>query len=70
MGLLGLGAFLLYHRVHPELASGGWIANLRGLWGAPLGFGAVVVVHAMDVLRNRRTVLRILDKLHSDTGWD
>lgn len=65
-GLLGFGSFLLYHRMHPELAAEKWISDLRGLWGAPLGFGIVVVVHALDVARNRCTVLRILSTLQSE----
>lgn len=67
-GLIALGSFLLYHQLHPELDQETWISNLRSLWGAPLGFGAVVVIHALDVVRNRRTILRILRRGVGEDG--
>lgn len=60
-GLLGLGLFLAYHRYRPDPAPAPWIASLNPFWGAPLGFGVVVLLHALDVARDRRTLLRLLE---------
>lgn len=65
-GLISLGVFLSYQRLPPGLAENSWVSGVRGLWAVPLGFGIVVLIHAFDVGRNRRTILRILSKLQSE----
>ncbi len=61
VGLLGLGLFLACHRYRPDPAPAPWIASLRPFWGVPLGFGVVVLLNALDVARDRRTLLRLLE---------
>ncbi|MCX7750948.1 MAG: hypothetical protein N2320_05370 [Candidatus Bipolaricaulota bacterium] len=62
LGLVGFGLFLAYHRFQEGPAAVEWVARLAPFWGAPLGFGVVVLVHALDVARDRRTLLRLLDR--------
>ncbi len=67
LGLVGLGLFLAYERFRPGLPPVDWVARLRPFWAAPLGFGVVVLVHALDVVRDRRTLLRLLGGSRSPT---
>ena len=62
-GFVALGGYLLWQKMHPGGANPPWLAELGMVWVAFVGFGWVVWVHAFDVWRDRRTILRVLSKL-------
>ncbi len=69
-GFVALGIFLYWQKLHPAGATPPWLAELGAVWVVALGFGIVVWVHAFDVGRDRRTILRILTKLQATTRED
>lgn len=62
-GFVALGGFLGWQKLHPAEAHPPWLAELGVEWMVALAFGVVVWVHALDVWRDRTTILRIVTKL-------
>ena len=65
-GFVALGVYLLWQRLNPAGANPPWLAELGIVWVVALGFGIVVWVHAFDVWRDRRTILRVLRELWAE----
>lgn len=65
-GLVALGIFLLWQRLHPAQANPPWLADLGAVWIGVLAFGLVVWAHAFDVWTDRRILLRTLHKLQTE----